>query len=170
MSTFTASKVPGSSKYRVVNEDGKLIATVKGLKGVERRITKEIASRPKVSLRDTQAKKQQDSVAPKEQQNPGTPGWTPRKLSKSQAESEMDSIIRDGENEEGPGPDPVEARAFLSAFKEMRSTGKEVTKTYDNGDREVTVHPGDTEWFTKLDYETYFPADTVAAWLGEPLV
>lgn len=109
--------------------------------------------------------------------NPGTPGYKPRQMSKSQAENEIDNIVRDSEND-GYYPDQRDAGKWLRGFKEMRRTGKPVEvpgdSWYGPSGREIKapvdiIQPGDTRWHTKLDYEVSFPADTVAAWLGEPL-
>lgn len=99
-------------------------------------------------------------------QFPGTPGYTPRTLTKAQAEYEINEDIRDSGNG-GYGFDDREAGQWLEAFNTMRRTGK--SAEYGDYRYEQTVHPGDTSYFAKMDYEVTFRADTVAAYLGRPL-
>lgn len=99
--------------------------------------------------------------------NPGTPGYTPRSMTKMQAENEINNIIIDSENR-GYEPDWGEAASFVRGFNEMRQTGKPSTyNSYYNSGLPIKV--GETRWHTKLDYEVAFPVDTIAAYLDMPL-
>lgn len=96
--------------------------------------------------------------------------FAPRKLTKLQAQNEMDEAIRDSENH-GYEPSRTEAREFVRAFRKVQETGTEQRyhRDVDRDEPRGLVTPGDKAWYTKLDYEVSFPADAVAVWVDDPL-